>query len=33
VEGVVAAMDKATSDIFARFLADLAKARAGTPAP
>lgn len=33
VEGMVAAMDKATSDIFARFLADLAKARAGTPAP
>ena len=33
VEGSVAAMEKGASDIFARFLADLAKARAGKPTP
>ena len=33
VEGMVAAMDKATSEIFARFLADLTKVHAGKPAP
>ena len=33
VEGMVTAMDKATSEIFARFLADLTKASAGKPTP